>query len=242
MAILVVAIPFLGMNLKNSGGNVVIDISDYVGNSLLKLDSAHYTNALGQDFTVTNFKYYVGNFHLKNDRGKEFVSDNYFLVKADDVASQSFFLSNIPAGNYVSMSFVLGVDSLNNCNGAQSGDLDPVNGMFWSWNTGYIFLKLEGKSPASKSTGNIFEYHIGGYKSPNNCIRTVTIDLKKTPLVIQSGKSGEIGLKADAAEVLKTPITIDFSQLSSVTDFHYATTIADNYKDMFSLLKVQNEK
>ena len=49
----------------------------------------------------------------------------------------------------------------------------------------------------------------------------------------------ELRLKADASEVLKTPTSIDISALSSVTDFHNATTIADNYMDMFSVLSVK---
>jgi hypothetical protein len=36
---------------------------------------------------------------------------------------------------------------------------------------------------------------------------------------------------------MNTPTTIDLSKLSSVTDFHNATTIADNYSDMFSIMK-----
>jgi hypothetical protein len=42
-------------------------------------------------------------------------------------------------------------------------------------------------------------------------------------------------IKADVGEILKTPTLVDFSQLSSVTDFHNAKTIADNYSDMFSI-------
>ena len=239
VAILVVAIPFFGSSSKVAVGNVQINFANFVGNVVLTLDDAHYKNNLAQDFTVTNFKYYIGKIHLKNDKGKEYVSDKYYLIKADDLASQQFELENVPSGKYVSMSFTLGVDSIDNCSGAQSGSLDPVNAMFWSWNTGYIFLKLEGKSPDSKSNGNIFEYHIGGYQAPNNCIRKITIDMKNKPLRFTAGNFGHIAIKADAAEVLKSPVDIDFSKLSSVTDFHNATMIADNYKDMFSLLEVE---
>jgi hypothetical protein len=48
-----------------------------------------------------------------------------------------------------------------------------------------------------------------------------------------------IKIKADVAEILKTPNIVDFTKLSSVNDFHNATTIADNYADMFSILKVE---
>ncbi|HXP53201.1 MAG TPA: MbnP family protein, partial [Bacteroidia bacterium] len=121
-----------------------------------------------------------------------------------------------------------------NCSGAQSGALDPVNAMFWEWNTGYIFMKMEGKSPVSKSPGNLLEFHIGGYRTPYNCIRTVTLKLSQQ-LNITKNRTEALTIKTNLAELFKTPTTIDFSKLSSVTDFHNATTIADNYRDMFSI-------
>ncbi len=132
------------------------------------------------------------------------------------------------------------MDSARNCSGIQSGALDPVNGMFWTWNTGYIFFKLEGRAAASHSTGNTIEYHIGGYKAPANCIRHVTLAFPFPMKLMPEEKiAAEIRIKADAAEVLAKPTAIDFSTLSSVTDFHNADTIADNYADMFSLLKAE---
>lgn len=201
----------------------------------MQLDSSIYKNEAGQTFSVTNFKYYVGKFLLKDKTGRQFISDDYFLINEDNEPSKQITLSDIPAGDYISCHFIIGVDSIHNCSGAQSGALDPVNAMFWAWNTGYIFLKLEGKSSVSTSPGHVFEFHIGGYKQPSNCIRSVALPIDN--LKIETGKTSTLTIKADASEVMKTPTTIDLSKLSSVTDFHNATTIADNYKDMFSIIK-----
>lgn len=242
MAILVVAICFLGARTVTNLGDLQVSFSNYAGNELLRLDSAHYKNELGQDFTVTNFKYYVSDFKLYAGDKLAYQREGSFLVRADDPKSMHIMLTTIPDGDYTSMTFTLGVDSLHNCSGAQSGALDPANGMFWAWNTGYVFFKLEGKAASSKSPGNIFEYHIGGYKQPNNYIRTIKIHLKDTPVKIRFEASSRLEIKTDAAEALKTPLAIDFSKLSSVTDFHNAQMIADNYMDMFSVLKVENEQ
>lgn len=209
-----------------------IDVLNTVGGQSLQLDEGNYTNALGQAFTVTNFKYYISNISLESANGKDYKSDASFLVTEEDDASKKITLNDVPDGDYT-FSFTLGVDSIHNCSGAQTGTLDPVNGMFWAWNSGYIFLKLEGKAPASKSPGHLFEYHIGGYKYPNNCIRKIAFE--QSMLSIRAGKITHLQLKANAAELLQAPKTIDFSVLSSVTDFHNATMIADNYKDMFSI-------
>ncbi len=220
--------------------SVTLDFQSYVGNELLKLERANYKNEVGQSFTISRFKYYISNVRLKRDDGKEYVSEGYFLVNHEKPESTTLLLEGVEEGNYVSLSFILGVDSLRNCSGVQSGALDPMLGMFWAWNTGYIFLKLEGHSPESKSTGKIFEYHVGGFREPNNAIRKIDLPLKDG-LNVMKGNNSVVKIKADAGEILKSPVTIDFSVLSSVTDFNNATLMADNYKDMFSVIEIKQE-
>ena len=218
----------------NGNGRLTISFSHFVGGQLLRLDTGTYKNEIGQSFTVTKFKYYIGKIRLKKTDGREVLLNDYYLVNEEEETSKTFTVDNIPDGQYTGLSFLVGVDSADNCSGAQAGALDPANAMFWAWNTGYIFLKLEGKAPVSKSPGHIFEYHIGGYKSPANCIRRVLLNFGKTLSV--ANDTHELTIKADAAELLKMPTVIDFSKLSSVTDFHNATIVADNYTDMFSVL------
>ncbi len=231
------SVAILNNYVKKNGDTSTLQIQfhNFAGNEILKLDDATYTNELGQSFTVSNFKYYIGKIKLLNENDIAVEVNTYHLIKEDEPETKSIQLHNIPKGIYKSVSFILGVDSIDNCSGAQSGALDPVNGMFWTWNTGYIFLKLEGNAQASKSPGNIFEYHIGGFKSPNNCIRKVNLTFEK-PLLIDPQLKNEIHLKADILEILKTPTPLNFSILSSVTDHKNACMVAANYCDMFSIL------
>ena len=134
--------------------NLNINIVHFAGTSLLNLDSSEYKNELGQVFTVSRFRYYLSNFSLKNADGKEVELPGYFLVDEEVPESKKIPFTGIPKGKYTSISFTIGIDSLHNCSGAQSGTLDPVNGMFWTWNTGYIFLKLEGHANSSASPGH----------------------------------------------------------------------------------------
>ncbi len=217
-------------------GSLTIHFVNRVGDKPLVLDSVLYKNSLGQSYTVSMFKYYVGNFHLKNKQGKEIVSKGYFLINQEDEKSMEITLDSIPFGEYKSIGFTLGVDSIDNSSGAQSGALDPVKGMFWAWNTGYIFLKMEGISSASTSTGKRLEFHIGGYKAPNNCIREIELKFKN-PLKINEENNSVVKIKADASHLFSGQNPIDFSKLSSVTDFHNANHIADNYSDMFSVIE-----
>ena len=214
---------------------------NYVGDELLVLNNQEYKNELGQPYTVSKFKYYIGNIQLLDYFGNVFSVDNYHLINQDIKNSGEITLKSIPPGNYKSISFLIGVDSLHNCSGLQEGALDPINGMFWAWNTGYIFLKLEGHSELSKSPAGMFEYHIGGYKKPANAIRKVTLDLVDVNYLTERTGSKTVTIKTDVGQILKRPTTIDFSVLSSVADFNNAEMIADNYCDMFSIIE-ENEK
>jgi hypothetical protein len=231
--VLLATMSFINANKEKKKGTIILQFENYVDDKPLNLDSTTYHNHIGQPYTISKFKYYIGNIHLKKKNGAEYSSSDYFLINEEDSTSKQITLDNVPDGEYTSISFIVGVDSIHNCSGAQSGALDPMNAMFWAWNTGYIFLKLEGQSPLSQSPGKLLEFHIGGYKEPNNCIRNISLDLN-----YNTAKCSAIKIKTDVSEIFKTPLTVDFSKISSVTDFHYATRIANNYVDMFSVLSI----
>jgi hypothetical protein len=224
--------------VSSSKGHVAISLHHYIGADILKLDSATYHNALGQPYTISKFRYYLSNFTLGKSDGSKYFLNESFLVDEDKPLSKTITLNNIPFGEYTDLRFIIGVDSIHNCSGAQTGYLDPIEGMFWAWNTGYIFMKLEGYSPASNSPGHFMEFHIGGYKQPNNSIRQVILPLTD-PVLVTSQTTATISLKADISKVFYGANTIDFSMLSSVTDTHHATEIADNYSHVFSIISTK---
>jgi len=60
--------------------------------------------------------------------------------------------------------------------GALDGDLDPSKGMYWAWQSGYINMKIEGKSSSCKTRKNQFFFHIGGYLQPNYAMQTIVLE------------------------------------------------------------------
>ena len=46
------------------------------------------------------------------------------------------------------------------------GDLDPVHGMYWTWQSGYIQFKLEGLLRDSAGERKL-ELHLGGFEGEN---------------------------------------------------------------------------
>jgi hypothetical protein len=74
------------------------------------------------------------------------------------------------------ISFIIGVDSLTQTKGAFGEDLDPTNGMYWTWQNGYIHIKVEGTSSECPEPSKAFTLHLGGYRKPYNSLQSVILD------------------------------------------------------------------
>jgi hypothetical protein len=105
----------------------------------------------------------------------------------------------VPSGKYKELRYTLGVDSTRNVSGVQDGALSVSNGMFWSWNTGYIMLKAEGLSPNS-ATGQ-FTFHLVGYKGSHSIVTQKSTDLGGAKLMISSNATPQVHLIANVAHL-----------------------------------------
>lgn len=163
-------------------GTLAIEFDNVVGTTNLQLNTANtpYTNSNAEAYKVTWLTYYVSNIKLKREDGTIYEDDvkadgsaGYYLVDETDAESQLVVLKNIPKGNYTEVTFTIGVDASQVDEGAQTGALDPAKGLFWSWNSGYIFMAIEGVSPVSTETDDVFQYHVGGYKEDASNVNLV---------------------------------------------------------------------
>lgn len=214
-----------------------INIENVVNGQPLVLNTGNYTNANGDAFTVTRYRYFISNIELTADDGSKYTEpESYYLVDQEDAASRQLIISkNIPAGNYTSIRFLIGVDSLHNVSGAQTGALGQSNGMFWDWNSGYVMAQFEGTSPSSPDA--ILLFHTGGFSGKFNVLRWVTLNFP-APAIVAANKMPVVHITSDVAEWFKTPATIDFSKLYINNGGINATIIADNYADMFKVQRV----
>ncbi len=68
----------------------------------------------------------------------------------------------------------VGIQAAIQTSGVFTGDLDPIHGMYWAWNTGFVSVKCVGAVINLKNgTQQKFEYHLGGYKAPFACIKAI---------------------------------------------------------------------
>ena len=218
-------------------GKVTIRFINQVKGSPLVLNEVPYTNPSGETYRVKKCRYYISNVALEKNGAWKREKDSYHLIDQSDSNSLSFSFS-LPAGNYTSIRFLLGVDSLKNVSGAQTGALDPLHDMFWTWNTGYVMAKLEAVSPQSKLARQKVEYHIGGFKGDNNVLKEVSFSFAGiNGLGIKNGMTSEIMIAADIDQWWG-PEKLSIADTPACnTPGKLAKKIAGNYVNMFSILQ-----
>ena len=103
------------------------------------------------EIQIDVLKFYISSVSLRFDDNSVYAeSESYHLVNLD--------IPNVPDKGISEITFTIGTDSVANVSGAMDGDLDPILGMYWAWNSGYINFKVEGHKG-----DQAFEFHIGGY-------------------------------------------------------------------------------
>lgn len=233
-------------------GQLSIEFDNVVGNQDLQLNTGTYTNASNESFKVTLLKYFVSNFVLTKTDGTtvNIPQDSCYFLIDESIPNSTIPKLKVPEGEYTKLSFVVGVDSLRNTMdiSKRTGVLDPAGtaaGMYWSWNSGYIFFKMEGTSPASTQNGNIFQYHIGlfgGYTTPTiNNLKTITLDLTaRGTAKIKNNKPANIHLLVDVLKVFNGTTNISIAKNAVVMVSPFSANIANNYVNMFSHNHTEN--
>jgi hypothetical protein len=222
--------------------SVKMEFYHVVAGQGLNLSDQWYKNANGDSFMVSTFNYYVSNVVLTGDSGTaDYVEANsYHLVEApaNSIYASAFDMQNVPVGHYKAVTFLLGVDSARNLAGAQTGALDPLNGMFWNWNSGYIMLKFEGTSPQASDSSKALEYHVLGFSGPNSVLRKITLAFPND-ITTNQYMEPHIHFAADVDAMFNTPNRINFATESEMTSLGVqAKQLADNYANMFTITYV----
>ncbi|GAB3249109.1 hypothetical protein GCM10027347_05950 [Larkinella harenae] len=244
--------------LEPEYGTFQLRFDNVVGTRDLRLDSSTtYTNGSGETFTVSRLNYFVSNIKLKKSDGSEYVvpqDSSYFLIMESDSLSRTVSLRNVPTGDYTEVSFVLGVDPERNKMGIdrRTGALDPAGtaaGMYWDWNSGYIFLKLEGTSPKAPvdATGKRnFMYHIGlfgGYDAAPGTLPTInnvkTISLPLATARLLPDGATNVTIKADVLKIFDGVKPISIAAKPNIMVARESEDVAANYARMFSVGGVQ---
>ena len=206
------------------------------GAEKLILDDKQYVTANSDTVSISTFRFYISQIQFVFDDGSTYEEPNsVHLLDAEKEESLSFDFKNVSDKPIRFVTYNIGVDSLANVSGALTGALDPILGMYWAWNTGYINAKMEGKSSSCKTKKNVFEFHIGGYLSPFCALRRVKLPCV-FPLTPRGGTvgTGEFVVEVDVSQWFTH---IKLAETNSVLlPNKMAMSVADDYAQMFRMV------
>jgi hypothetical protein len=164
-----------------------------------------YTDQFGNRIRVDNFKSYVSMVKLFRSDGTEVLLEDFYLI--DFKNDNRYTFNQVPEGSYNGMQFYLGVPP------AYNKDQDPAQypsshplsvagsqGMFWHWNTGYIFTKFEGKADTTGTEGadllHSFSFHVGD----DPFLRV--FESFDTPIMVERGKTTTVHANIQVDHIL----------------------------------------
>jgi hypothetical protein len=187
------------------------------------------TNTSGDSFAYDFLRYWVSNVSFKHVDGTSYaVPASYYLVEETPQNTRlDVAITGVPAGEYQSVTFSVGVDKEHNASlDLMEGELSVNVGMSWNWNTGYIFFKVEGVIGADNGK---FKMHVG----MNENYRVVTREFAE-PVLIDADHPVKVWLRADISRLFDNlpagPYLFSISPL--------AKTVADNYGSWFDAAEV----
>ena len=133
-----------------------------------------YQNNYADNFSINKLQFYISDlrFYSQNKEVLEY-HKKYILI---DIENENSLKISIPSNlMFDQVLFNIGIDEETNKTGAKGGDLDPIHGMYWTWNSGYINFKLE----VLYNNNNEHMFHVGGFIIPYNTLQKVKINKAK---------------------------------------------------------------
>lgn len=201
LIIVLFAVPLLA-----NGFDLELNIRHTVSGKLLILDSIRYTNSSNETFSVSRLSYLLSEFELQNTEGDWIAAPEIFGFLDAAKRRDHINLHGIETHNYQAIRFNVGLNETINHNDpnrySPEHPLNPsLNNLHWNWQTGYIFLALEGRYRDNNGKLSGYVYHFA-----NNPQRTqITLALPKN---IETHAALDIDF--DIAALLNAPSPISF--------------------------------
>jgi len=113
-----------------------------VDSGMIAMDAYH------RHFQLNIGQYYISNIILIKSDGTTFPCSGVYLLK--NIATEPYYVDSVPAGNYTSISFTIGLDAATNARNPTSFLASSVlytqNPSMWFGNTsfGYMFMNVQG--------------------------------------------------------------------------------------------------
>ncbi|WOD44762.1 MbnP family protein [Hwangdonia lutea] len=205
-------------------------------------NSIQYTNANGEQLSITKLRYLISKFTFQKSNGEKIILDGYNLVDVSNGTDLSFTPTvSIPTGNYNYVYFTFGFDNDANYN----GNYPDLNSASWSVPSmlggGYHFMQLEGKFIDNTATETGYAYHairaVDNSKTPQEFQDTFfEVDLGAVTIT----NNTTFNIEMNIAEWFKNPNTWDLNVLNNMLmpNFNAQIMMFENGQNVFSLKTV----
>ncbi len=152
--------------LASEGQTLNLRFYPRFGTDTLKL-GRKYLTAGGDSVRFEMARFYISDIALVDSTGKSYPLIGTYLVDVFDSAARALGYAAVDVkalpGTYRGIRYTVGVpfDQNHRDPALQASPLGMSSGMFWDWNSGYIFNRVEGKVD-SAGTEKALAFHIGG--------------------------------------------------------------------------------
>lgn len=176
--VLIFTLILIATSVKSQNDCLEVPVNATFNNQKIQLNDTVYKLDNTHQIKFESLKFYVSKISLLNNNQTVWQEENsYYLIDFEETDSNKLCLSELDEIDFNAIQFFLGIDSMTNVSGAIGGDLDPTKGMYWTWQSGYINFKLQGVSNKCNNPKNEFQYHLGGYVAPFNCLQKVQLSV-----------------------------------------------------------------
>lgn len=237
MVCIATIITFTACKKDNNGPSqkgLAFHLHSLVGNQEAVYDTTYLKD--GRQFKLSDYRYYISNIVLiKSDDSEYPLTGKVILANP---SQNEYELGDVPVGEYKGFRFMLGLDSAtNHMDPTTYGASDPLaiqtNPIHWSWNSGYIFFKIEGDVDTTLAANGTpdyeFFYHIGLDEYSR------TIDFSTSAFEVVGDADNEIGLTFDLNKALNNVDMRVENETHTFNNTTLATKIASNWQSAFEL-------
>lgn len=227
-------------------GSLKIEFDNVYGSADFAANTA-YTNSNGEVIKANKVKYIVSNIVLTKADGTTYTvpkTESYFIIDELTPASTLLTIPNVPAGNYKSISYGIGVDKAQFDLGAtgQGNFLTTAQnaGMMWSWSAGYKFVAFEGTFTSSTvTTDTNFKLHTGQTGTDYN-YATISMNFPDNALV-RTNITPQVHIMADLKHLLDGTNKINLSEGATIMGGSKLALATANLANMFEVHHVHND-
>ncbi len=187
--------------------SVYLKINLKFKDQILELNKSYISR--NDTLQINVFKFYLSEIEIQyNDKTTFSLQKKHHLIDIEKLESLQIPIGKKTNKNISKIQFNIGIDSLSSVSGALSEDLDLQNGMYWAWQSGYINMKIEGRSTSCKTRKNGFQFHIGGYQKPNYAMRAIELNYNENV-----NRNDNLNLAVDLANLFEN---IDLKQKHTI--------------------------